>query len=934
MARAAGASEKLIQIVGRFVEELHQTRKTPRPVDLSSSLEKDLGIDSLGRVELMTRIEHAFQVSLPAQTLAEADTLRDLLQVVLSAGPGTRTAPTVETRPTPLEPVQAEPVDAQTLLDVLDWHVRSHAERPHIHLVAEAGPHETVTYADLMSGAERMAAGLLQRSLEPGQTVAIMLPTGRDYFYSFVGILLAGGIPVPLYPPVRLSQIEDHLRRHAAILANAEVSILVTLAEAKPIALLLKSHVEALRQVLTPADLVRPAAPFGKASVQAEQTAFLQYTSGSTGNPKGVVLTHANLLANIRAMGAVVEASSENTFVSWLPLYHDMGLIGAWMGSLYFAMPLVLMSPLTFLARPERWLRAIHHYRGTISGGPNFAYELCLRRISDADIEGLDLSSWRIAFNGAEPVSPETLRRFQESFGRCGFRAESFTPVYGLAESSVGLALPPLDRGPRIDRVQREPFMRSGRALPAAPDDAAALLLPACGEPLPGHEIRIVDSAGRELGEREEGSLEFRGPSATSGYYRNPEETARLFHDGWIVSGDLAYMAGGEVVITGRRKDIIIRAGRNIYPHELEEAVGDLPGIRKGCVAAFGAPDPVSQTERLVIVAETRETEATALEKLRGEIHALSVDLLGAPPDDVVLAPPHTVLKTSSGKIRRAASRELYETSGIGRKQRAVWWQLLRLALAGLIPRLRRARRQLGALLYAGYAWIVLGILSVFTWSLVACLPSVHRARALSRAAARLTLRLGAVPLTVHGLEDLPRTPAVLAANHASYLDGLMLTAALPPTLGYVAKRELTGQFFARIFLNRIGTAFVERFDMGRGVDDTRRIVESIRSGASLVFFPEGTFRRNPGLRPFHMGAFVSAAQAGVPVVPVSIRGTRSILRGGSWFPRRGSVTVTIGDPLRPEATDWAAAVALSQAVRAKILRHCGEPDLRDNVLP
>ncbi len=934
MAKATEASEKLIQVVAQFVAELHRSRKTARPVNLESSLEKDLGIDSLGRVELMTRVEQAFRVSLPTQTLAEVETLRELLQAVLSAGPEADAMPAIASVPTALAPVEATPVDAQTLLEVLHWHVGSHPERPHIHLVAEAGPHQTMTYADLLSGAEQLAAGLLERSLEPGQTVAIMLPTGRDYFYSFVGILLAGGIPVPLYPPVRLSQIEDHLRRHAAILANAESSILITLTEAKPIAKLLKSHVDSLRQVLTPADLVSPGTFSGKPSAQVNETAFLQYTSGSTGNPKGVVLTHANLLANIRAMGEVVEASSEYTFVSWLPLYHDMGLIGAWMGSLYFAMPLVLMSPLSFLARPERWLRAIHQYGGTISGGPNFAYELCLRRIPDAALARLDLSSWRIAFNGAEPVSPETLHRFQERFGPSGFRSESFTPVYGLAESSVGLALPPLDRGPRIDRIQRESFMRSGRAVPAPQNDATALRFPACGEPLPGHEIRIVDGAGRELGEREEGSLEFRGPSATSGYYRNPEETARLFHDGWVVSGDLAYMAGGEVHITGRRKDIIIRGGRNIYPHELEEAVGNLPGIRKGCVAAFGTPDPVSQTERLIIVAETRESDAARLETLRDEIHALSVDLIGAPPDDVVLAPPHTILKTSSGKIRRAASRQLYETGGIGRKQKAVWWQLLRLATAGLVPRLQRTRRQLGALLYAGYAWTILGIMSVFTWSLVACLPNVRWARALSRTAARFTLRLGGVWLTVDGLEKLPKTPSVLAANHASYLDGLMLTAALPPTLAYVAKRELTGQFFARIFLNRIGTAFVERFDPERSVDDARRISESIRSGASLVFFPEGTFRRNPGLRPFHMGAFVSAAKAGVPVVPVTICGTRSILRGGSWFPRRAPVAVTISEAIQPADTSWASAVALHEAVRLEILRHCGEPDLQDNPLP
>jgi acyl-CoA synthetase (AMP-forming)/AMP-acid ligase II len=347
-----------------------------------------------------------------------------------------------------------------------------------------------------------------------------------------------------------------------------------------------------------------------------------------------VILTHANLLANIRAMGQVAGTTSRETFVSWLPLYHDMGLIGACMGSLYYACPLVLMSPLAFLARPQRWLWAIHQHHGTISAAPNFAYELCLRRIDDLDIAGLDLSSWQIALNGAEPISPETVTRFCERFAKYGFRPQTMTPVYGLAESSLGAAFPPPGRGVRIDRIQRDPFTRSGQAIPTDEDDSTALRFVSCGRPLPGHQIRIVDATGYEVAERQVGHLQFQGPSATSGYFRNPEDTRRLFDGDWLNSGDLAYIAGGDIYVTGRVKDLIIRAGRNIYPQELEEAVGDLPGIRKGCVAAFGSTDPVSSTERLVVVAETRETDAKAQEHLRQQIDATIIDLLGTPADN------------------------------------------------------------------------------------------------------------------------------------------------------------------------------------------------------------------------------------------------------------------------------------------------------------
>jgi 1-acyl-sn-glycerol-3-phosphate acyltransferase len=382
------------------------------------------------------------------------------------------------------------------------------------------------------------------------------------------------------------------------------------------------------------------------------------------------------------------------------------------------------------------------------------------------------------------------------------------------------------------------------------------------------------------------------------------------------------------VYITGRVKDVIIRAGRNIYPHELEEAIGNLPGIRKGCVAVFGSIDHTTATEKLVVLAETRETEPDARERLQAAITALAVDLTGAAPDDVVLAPPHAVLKTSSGKVRRAASRELYERGRLTLPTRPAWQQMLRLAWTGVAPQLRRIMRGGGALLYAFYAWTLFWILAPLVWLTVAAIPRPAWSLAIIRVAARMLQRLAGVPLHVHGLDRLPRGPCVIAANHASYLDGIILTAILPGVFSFVAKREFTARFIARVFLRHIGAEFVERFELARGVEDARQVARAARGGRTLVFFPEGAFTRTPGLLPFHMGAFVAAAEAGVPVVPVTIRGTRSILRSDQWFPRRGTISVIIGAPLSPAGADWSAAIRLRDAARAEILRHCGEPDL------
>lgn len=932
-------ARRLLSIVAGLQAELRgEARSGEREVALDSRLERDLGFDSLSRVELLARVEREFGMRFPDSALQQVETPRDLLALIEAAP--------AESRPAFLDAAAAapppgataggigRPTGASTLVEVLEWHVREHGDRVQIILLSETGE-ERIDYARLRRQAALVARRLRAAGLAARGTVALMLPTSAEYFFAYFGVLLAGGIPVPIYPPARLSQIEDHVRRHAGILANAEAKLLITVPEARTLARLLKAGAPGLQSIVTVDELLGGAEQAGiddgapTAPIAAGDIAFIQYTSGSTGNPKGVVLTHANLLANIRAIGEAVGIDSSDVFVSWLPLYHDMGLISAWLASLYFGNPLVVMSPLAFLARPERWLLALHRYRGTLTAAPNFAYELCLKRLADEQLKGLDLGCVRLMANGAEPVSPDTLARFAARLAPCGLTAAALTPVYGLAEATVGLLVPPLGLGARIDRIDRRAFAASRRAQPAAPGEGASLAYACCGVPLPGHQVRVVDETGREVGERIEGRLEFKGPSATGGYYRNPDETQRLFHGDWLVTGDLAYIAEGQVYVTGRSKEVIIRGGRNLYPYGLEAALGKLPGVRKGCVAVFGSPDAHSGTERLVVLAETREAGEPARAALTAEIRRVAFDVLGEAPDDIVLAAPHTVLKTSSGKIRRAACRELYAAGLLDAREQAVWRQLARLASMAARLALRRRWHVAGEILYATRVWLLFWLFAPVAWALAVASPSPATAWAVSRKAARSFLALCGSPLEVRGLERLPAASCVLVANHASYIDGILLVAALPRPFGFVAKQELNGQFVAGSFLRRLGAEFVERFSARQGVDDFRRLTDAARRGRSLAFFPEGTFTREEGLRSFRLGAFSVAAHGGLPVVPVAIRGSRACLRDGQWFPRRGRLTLTIGAPIAApadSADEFAAAIRLRDAARAEILRHCGEP--------
>jgi len=918
--------ESVLAIVRELARELGGAR-AEGAVSPDASLDREVGLGSLERVELLARLEQAFGCSLDEQCL-QIDTAAGLARAVREAAPGEALRlPEREESPGVAADIGT---GIRTLHESLWRHARLDPDRTHVFLREDDGRERVITYDHLFREAAAVASGLRERGIRRGDTVSLMLPTGLDFLRSFFGILIARAVPVPIYPPVRLDRLEEYATRQAGILADAGARLLVTVARARPVASLLRPSVPSLDHVLTADELAVPGPVPDEPEGEASDAAFIQYTSGSTGQPKGVLLTHENLIANIRAIGAGLEARPTDVGVSWLPLYHDMGLIGSWLFCLHQGIPITLLSPTAFLARPERWLWAIHQRRATLSGAPNFAYELCARRIPDAALEGLDLSSWRAALNGAEPVSPGTVERFTRRFAPFGFREESLTPAYGLAENSVALALPAMGRGTRFDRVARRPFQDEGRAVPAARDDPSALAFVSAGRALPEHEVRIVDDDGHEVAERVVGRLVFRGPSMTSGYFGKPEATAAItLPGGWLDSGDLAYEADGELHIAGRRKDLIIKAGRNLVPQEIEEVTAEVEGIRRGCVVAFGVDHPESGTESLVIVAETRVSDPAERDRLEGAVTERVAAAVDLPPDRVVLAPPGAVLKTSSGKVRRAATKERFLSGAIGRTPRTTTAQKLRLASAATEEAVRPALHWVGRALYALYLAVLLPTVVLPVWLIVALVPSRTLAFALGRLGTRWGLRLMGCRLSAEGLEHLPpRGPAVLACNHASYTDVFALVALLPRNLLFVAKKEVLGYPVIKTFVRRLGYPTVDRLDFQQSLADADRLARVLAEEEAVVFFPEGTFVAATGLRPFRLGAFKAAVEAGVPVVPLALRGTRQLLRGDDRLPRPGPIHLAVGAPVSGEGRDLSALIQLRDRVADAIAARCGEPRL------
>lgn len=916
---------QLLSITQQFLKESTE-EYAHREINLDASLQRHLGIDSLGRAELFARIEKQFGIQLSQQLLTDAETLRDIFNAIEKGSPE-KIQMHYETVAPLSEKLNIDPSSAQTLIDVLLLYAIQIPDRPHIYLQDEFGKEEIITYGKLLEMSLRIAKAIQQRGLRHGDTIAIMQPTHAGFFYTFYGVLLAGCIPVPIYPPFRPHLIEGYAKQESIILRNAEARMLVTFEQAEKLSQLLRAFVPSLKEIVTANELLETHEKAGISRGKSEDFALIQYTSGSTSTPKGVLLTYQNLLANIRAYGEAIQITPQDVAVSWVPLYHDLGLIGMWFGSLYHGVPLVIMSPLTFLSRPEKWLWAMHYHRGTISGGPNFAYELCVRKIEPAYIEGLDLSSWRIAFNGAEPIQPKTLERFTKKFTPYGFKQEAHFPVYGLAESTVCVATSPVNRGLRLDVIEREAFEVERRAVPTKATQHTLTFL-SCGKAIPKHEMRIVDDAGNILSERHVGHLQFKGPSSMQGYYGNPEATAAIYHDGWWDTGDFAYLADEEVFITGRVKDLIIKAGRNLYAAEIEELTAQVDAIRKGCVIAFGITDEERGTEKLIIVAETQEKNPKKTERIIEKINEVISNALDIAPDQVVLVKPHTIPKTSSGKLQRSACKNAYLKGKLTRGGLPPALQLFKLSLSFINANLKKFLLETAKLFFTAYVAVILALTFFPTWGLLFFL-SQKNAALLCKRFAQLVMILSFCPIKISHPENLTRKkPMIYAMNHASYVDALAALAIAPSGTIFIGKSELKDLPFIRTFVKKLNAILVDRQDVSQGIEDTRKIQAALQAGLSILIFPEGTFSYAVGLRPFKLGAFKLAAETHTAICPIAIRGTRSILRGEERLFTPHFIQATIGEPIQPQGQDWQAIMQLKQRTREFIAKHCGEPTL------
>jgi fatty-acyl-CoA synthase len=540
------------------------------------------------------------------------------------------------------------------------------------------GTERLVSFAELATGAAERGAALVAAGLKKRDRVALVVPDGDEFVLSFLGALFAGLVPVPVYPPLSFKNVDSYHAALAHIVHASGASLLVTTVATKPYVEPARARVPALRGVVTVDDLAGGGAPSVEPSVGPDDVAFLQFTSGSTSRPKGVVVTHGNLAANAAAfmLDGLHRDSSVDKGVSWLPLYHDMGLIGFVVGPLFTNVPCVFMPTASFVRAPRLWLDKLHEHRGTITYAPNFAYALVAKRLKEKDVEGLDLSCVRVAGCGAEPIQAKALRDFAQRLAGARFDPRAFVPSYGMAEATLAITFAPLGEGLRTDRVDPRALTR-GDADPGGPEGAVDVV--ECGRVFPGHELAIVDDTGCRLGDRRVGQIVFRGPSVTRGYYEEPELTAQTFRPlagespsvPWLHTGDLGYTVNGRLYVCGRVKDIIIVRGRNYYPTDIEWAVGELPNVRRGNVVAFGVTvdaqgrpfrgdgqgDDSAGEEQLVVCCEGASSDAEAI---RAAASACVTAQFGLAVHEIVVTQLASLPRTSSGKPQRRKARQMY----------------------------------------------------------------------------------------------------------------------------------------------------------------------------------------------------------------------------------------------------------------------------------
>lgn len=548
------------------------------------------------------------------------------------------------------------------MLSLID-RIEAVAERDHGSVTFVNGDdHDTINWSQLHGDALAVAARLQAEGVRPGDHVALLGPTTRHLITAIQGIWLAGGCLVTMPLPMRMGALDVFIDQTRQRIRNADSKLVLI----DPELAAFVERTEGDPPFLALDDLVGDPSAYKRPKSDEDSLAVLQFTSGSTSEPKGVMLPHRAICNNLSGAWEAAQMTHDDVIISWLPLYHDMGLIGLLTIPMTLGSTLVQGAPQDFLARPIRWLQWIDRYRGTGTAGPNFSYALATRAMRRTD-EQLDLSTMRIWLNGAEPVDPDTFRKFFETGRDLGLRSETAFPAFGMAEVCIAGTFPVPGAGLRTDWIDKKSLEHDRLAVEAEPGTDGATELVFLGSAVPGLEVSIVDPiTGEACKDRVVGELRITGNSLTSGYYQNDEATSELIVDGWLHTGDLAYTVDGELVVCGRIKDVIIVGGRNVYPQDIEKVAGEVSGVRTGNVIAFGTEGRLG-AQNIIVVAEAR---ADNLDDVERNLNGVITDAIGIPPKQIVFVEPGSVPKTSSGKLQRSACRMQFETDELARLPR------------------------------------------------------------------------------------------------------------------------------------------------------------------------------------------------------------------------------------------------------------------------
>ncbi|MBC6447485.1 fatty acyl-AMP ligase [Actinokineospora xionganensis] len=524
-------------------------------------------------------------------------------------------------------------------------------------MVPEPARVEPRRYDAVFDLAARSAAILAEHGVGPGDRILICLPAGWPFAAAFFGAQVCGAAPASVALPTtfgatagfdgQLKELVGYLRPAAIVTTAAMIEAAGELADTVLIdGDALVARAAAAQVAPHPVHLPGPG-----------DLAFIQLTSGSTGAPKGVMVSHGNLITHLEQLALATGWSAEDVSVSWLPLYHDMGLVAGLMLPIYTGGGGVVMPPTRFLRAPAEWLHLMSHFRGTTAAAPNFAYGYLADRVKDEHLKGVDLSSWRMVFCGAEPINPATIARFTDRFTKWGLRPNVVVPCYGMAEAVLGITMTPPAEPMRYDTIDRQAAVADARVVDVEADSPHALRVVDCGAPVVGTDLRIVDDQGTELGEGRIGHIQFRGPSRTVGYFDLPRATAEaLDGPGWWKTGDVGYLRDGSLRITGRAKDLVIIRGANYFPSDFEQAAETVHGVRLGGVVAVGYLAEDGDSEELHLVVET-ELEAEHHDTLRASIRSAVSARTGVPPIAIHMVPRRSIPKTTSGKVQRSLTR-------------------------------------------------------------------------------------------------------------------------------------------------------------------------------------------------------------------------------------------------------------------------------------